>query len=78
MVNPEDKCDYVAYLQNLEKTVSQYLGSEIDIYSRGPPANMRGIPKGNQNQKPAEPSGDKQFKKLRLIITSVNNQVLEM
>lgn len=34
MVNPEEKVEYVAYLTHLEKTLSQYLGKEIDVNGR--------------------------------------------
>lgn len=34
MVNPEERVEYTAYLNNLEKTMTNYLGANIDINGR--------------------------------------------
>ena len=80
MVNPEEKIDYTAYLVNLEKTLSNYLGSSIDVNGKGGSRNAtKNLPRVAQNSaRGGEAAQDKQYKKLRLTITSVNSQVLEM
>lgn len=76
MVNPDDKVEYVAYLNNLEKTLSQYTGTDIDLQGR---AQNKNLPRVAQHQgRGGEHAPDKAYKKLRLTVTSVNSQVLEM
>ena len=46
MVNPDEKIDYTAYLVNLEKTLSNYLGQNIDINDRaGGATAARNLPR---------------------------------
>lgn len=44
MINPDDKVEYTAYLKNVEKTLSKYLDTELDI--NNPP--VRSFDGGNR------------------------------
>ena len=45
MVNPDEKIDYTAYIVNLEKTLSNYLGHNININDRGGANAGRNLPR---------------------------------
>lgn len=75
MVNPEEKVEYVAYLSHLEKTLSSYLGTEIDVNGNQSSNKANTLPRVAQNNqgKGADSTPERSYKKLRLVITSVDN-----
>jgi len=86
MINPDDKVEYTAYLKNVEKTLSKYLDTELDI--NNPPVrsfeggnrgglNLDRAPKMTQNGL-YQQNSERTYKKLKFTITSVHSQVLEM
>lgn len=76
MVNPEEKVEYAVYLNNLERSLSQHLGFEVDVSARAP---NKALPRVAQNQgKGGDQAPEWTYKKLKLTITSVNSQALEM